>query len=122
MKLPKRYVPDSLTEKQKKAQVKSIKEQRDRPNQEKKTKRSSHTIAFEKKYGTTIMNDSFIEKNIISKVGKDLILKKGVATYYNSGSRPFVSAGQWSRARLASVIMGGKAREVDKKIWEKYKK
>ena len=77
MKLPKRYVPDSLTEKQKKAQVKSIKEQRDRPNQEKKTKRSSHTIAFEKKYGTTIMNDSFIEKNIISKVGKDLILKKG---------------------------------------------
>ena len=61
MKLPKRYVPDSLTEKQKKAQVKSIKEQRDRPNQEKKTKRSSHTIAFEKKYGTTIMNDSFID-------------------------------------------------------------
>jgi hypothetical protein len=122
MKLPKKYVPDSLTEKEKREQIKSIKEKRDRPNQEKKTKRSSHTIAFEKKYGTTIMDDAFIEKNIISKAGKDLILKKGVGAYYNAGSRPFVSVGQWSRARLASVIMGGKAREVDRKIWEKYKK
>jgi hypothetical protein len=122
MKLPKKYVPDSLTEKEKREQIKSIKEKKDRPNQEKKTKRSSHTIAFEKKYGTTIMDDAFIEKNIISKAGKDLILKKGVGAYYNAGSRPFVSVGQWSRARLASVIMGGKAREVDRKIWEKYKK
>jgi hypothetical protein len=29
---------------------------------------------------------------------------------------------QWARARLASVIMGGKARQVDKAIWDKYKK
>ncbi len=29
---------------------------------------------------------------------------------------------QWARARLASVIMNGKARQVDKAIWDKYKK
>ena len=76
MSLPKKYVPDSLTPKEKKAQIQSIKEKRDRPNQDKKTKRSSHTIAFQKKYGTTIMDDAFIEKNIISKKGKDIILSK----------------------------------------------
>jgi len=119
---PKKYVPDSLTPKEKKAQVKSIKEKKDRPNQDKKTKRSSHTIAFQKKYGTTIMDDAFIEKNIISKAGKDIILSKGRGAYYSAGSRPFVSREQWARARLASVIMGGKARSVDKSVWEKYKK
>lgn len=117
-----KYVPKSLTPKEKKAQVKSIKEKRDRPNQDKKTKRSSHAISFEKKYGTTIMDNAFITKNIISKTGMDLILDKGRAAYYNSGSRPFVSREQWARARLASVIVGGKARKVDKDIWEKYKK
>lgn len=122
MDLPKKYVPKSLTPKERKAQIKSIKEKRDRPNQDKKTKRSSHTIAFEKKYGTTIMDNDFITKNIISKTGMELILDKGRAAYYNSGSRPFVSREQWARARLASVIMGGKARKVDKDIWDKYKK
>ena len=122
MNLPKKYVPDSLTPKEKKAQIQSIKEKRDRPNQDKKTKRSPHTIAFEKKYGTTIMDDAFIEKNIISKKGKDIILSKGRGAYYSAGSRPFVSREAWARARLASVIMGGKARKVDSKVWEKYKK
>lgn len=117
-----KYVPKSLTPQERKAQIKSIKEKKDRPNQDEKTRRSSHTIAFEKKYGTTIMDNDFITKNIISKTGMDLILDKGRAAYYNAGSRPFVSREQWARARLGSVIMGGKARKVDKDIWEKYKK
>ena len=38
MNINPKYIPKSLTPKEKKAQVKSIKEKRDRPNQEKKNK------------------------------------------------------------------------------------
>lgn len=121
-KINEKYVPKSLSDKDKKKQEKSIKEGTDRPKTDYKTKRSSHVVAFEKKYGEKITNDSFISKNIISKTGIDEILSKGRGAYYSAGSRPNTSATQWARARLASVIMGGPARKVDKKIWEKYKK
>ena len=120
--IPKKYIPDSLSPAERKKQIKSIFEGKDRPNIKKKTRRSSHTIKFEKKYGTTIMDDKFITKNIISKKGMEEILDKGRGAYYTSGSRPSVSVEQWARSRLASVIMGGGARKVDKKIWDKYKK
>ena len=121
-KINPKYVPKSLSESDKKKQIKSIKEGKDRPKTDYKTKRSSHVVAFEKKYGEKITNDSFISKNIISKTGIDEILSKGRGAYYSAGSRPNVSATQWARARLASVIMGGPARKVDQKIWDKYKK
>ena len=38
MKINPKYVPKTLTASERKAQVKSIKEKRDRPNQEKKNK------------------------------------------------------------------------------------
>ena len=98
------------------------KEGSDRPKVDYKTKRSSHVVAFEKKYNKKITDDNFISKNIISQTGIDKILAKGRGAYYSSGSRPNVTATQWARARLASVIMGNKAREVDKDIWNKYKK
>ena len=50
------------------------------------------------------------------------VMKRGQGAYYSSGSRPNTTPEQWARARLASVIMGGKARSVDKSIWEEYKK
>ena len=121
-KINPKYVPKSLSEDDKKKQIKSIKEGTDRPKTDYKTKRSSHVVAFEKKYGEKITNDSFISKNIISKTGIDQILSKGRGAYYSAGSRPNVSAEQWARARLASVIMNGNARKVDQKIWDKYKK
>ena len=121
--LNQKYVPKSLTKEDKKKQVKSIKEGKDRPKVKSfKSKRSSHVIKFENKYGEKITNDSFISKNIISKTGIDKILSKGRGAYYSSGSRPNQTADSWARARLASVIMGGKARQVDKDIWEKYKR
>ena len=120
--LPKKYVPDSLSEKDKKKQIKSIKEGKDRPKVDYKTRRSSHVVKFEKKYNKKITDIDFISKNIISKTGIDKILAKGKAAYYSSGSRPNVSPEQWSYARLASVITGGAARQTDKDIWEKYKK
>lgn len=120
--ISKKYVPDKLSEKDKQKQIKSIKEGKDRPKVDYKTKRSTHVVKFEKKYGKPITDLGFIYKNIITKTGVDKILDKGFAAYYSSGSRPNVSKEQWAFARLASVIMGGKARDVDKEIWNKYKK
>jgi hypothetical protein len=122
-KIPKQYVPKSLSREDTIKQIKSIKEGKDRPKVDSfKSKRSSHVVKFEKKYGTKITDDDFISKNIISKTGITKILSKGRGAYYSSGSRPNQTADSWARARLASVITGGAARKVDKDIWEKYKK
>jgi len=121
-KLNKKYVPSSLSKEDKKKQIKSIIEKKDRPKVEYKSRRSKYVVDFEKKYGTKITDDDFINKNIIKKKGIDLILDKGIGAYYSSGSRPNQTPFSWSRARLASVIMGGVARKIDKKIWEKYKR
>lgn len=122
-KINPKYVPKSLTPSDRKKQIKSIKEGKERPKVKSFTsKRSSHVEKFEKKYGTKISNTAFISKNIISKTGIDKIMAKGRGAYFSSGSRPNQTPTSWARARLASVIMGGKARQVDIKIWEKYKK
>lgn len=80
-------------------------------------KRSEWIIKFEKKYNHKITDKNFIDKNILSKKGQNQILSKGRGAYYSSGSRPNQSSSSWAYARLASVIMGGKARKVDNKIW-----
>ena len=122
-KIPKQYLPASLTPADRKKQEKSIREGKDRPKVESfKSKRSKNVIAFEKKYGTKITDDKFINKNIIRQKGIDLILKKGAGAYYSSGSRPNQTVASWSRARLASVIMNGPARKIDLKIWNEYKR
>lgn len=122
-KIPPQYVPKTLTKEDAKKQIKSIKEGKPRPKVKSfKSKRSSFVERFEKRYGYKISNLTRISKEIISKKGIDEILKKGVGAYYSSGSRPNQTARSWSLARLASVIMGGAARKVDKDIWEKYKK
>ena len=128
----KEYAPDSLGKKEQAKQKKAIKKSQedykkgkytDRPKVKNyKSKRSSHVEKFEKKYGTKITNKSFIFKNIISKAGVDKILSKGKGAYFSAGSRPNQTPASWSNARLASVIMGGNARKVDKEIWDKYKK
>ena len=122
MDINKKYVPDSLSSSDKAKQIKSIKAKTDRPIlKSAKTKRSSHVVNFENKYGYKINELTKVYKNIISKAGVDKIIDKGMGAYYSSGSRPNVSARQWAYARLASVIMGGGARAVDKDIWLKYK-
>tara|TARA_R100000231_G_scaffold126920_1_gene97594 strand:+ start:9858 stop:10241 length:384 start_codon:yes stop_codon:yes gene_type:complete len=122
-KIPKQYLPASLTPADRKKQEKSIREGKDRPKVESfKSKRSKNVIAFEKKYSTKITDDKFINKNIIRQKGIDLILKKGAGAYYSSGSRPNQTVASWSRARLASVIMNGPARKIDLKIWNEYKR
>ena len=121
MKYKSKYVPKTLTKADAKKQKESIKKQTVRPKLKSfKSKPSSYTQSFKKKYGEQSL--SWIYKNIISKAGVDKIKAKGIAAYYNSGSRPNQTPASWWKARLYSVIMGGKARKVDKKIWDKYKK
>jgi len=121
-KIPKQYVPKSLSPEDKKKQIKSIKEGKDRPKVDSfKSKRSSHVIKFEKRYGKKITDDEWIGKNLLRPAGIKQILKKGAGAYYSSGSRPNQTVASWSRARLASALTGGAAAKVDKDILEKYK-
>ena len=120
--IPKQYIPESLTDEDLAKQVKSIKEEKGRPQVDSfKSKRSNWVKDFEDNYGTKISDFDFIEKKILKKEGIKQVLNKGVGAYYSAGSRPNQTATSWSRARLASVIMGGPARKIDKKIWDKYK-
>lgn len=80
-------------------------------------KRSQWIVKFEKRYNHKITDKNYIDKNIISKKGQNKILSKGKGAYYSSGSRPNQTSDSWAYARLASVIMGGPAREVDNNIW-----
>lgn len=121
--LNKKYVPSSLTPADKKKQVESIKRKTERPKLKSAppSKRSSHVVKFEKRYGKKITDDAWIGKNLLRPAGIKQIIKKGVAAYYNAGSRPNVSPAQWARARLASALTGGGAAKVDKAILEKYR-
>ena len=116
------YVPSTLTKKDKEKQIKSIKEKTDRPKVESfKSKRSSWVSKFEKKYGTKITDKKFINDNLLKTRGQNLIIEKGMAAYYSSGSRPNQTKFSWSLARLASALLGGPASKVDKDILIKYK-
>lgn len=122
--IPKKYLPKSLSPSDRKKQLESLKSKTVSPRPKVKSaesKRSPHVVKFEKKYGHKITDDAFISKNIISREGIRQILSKGRGAYKSGGSRPNQSTESWARARLASVIMGGKARVVDQKIWDKYR-
>ena len=110
-----------LKGKERQAQIKSIFEGKKRPKTSAPTKRSSWAEKFEKKYGVKINDKEFIHKNIITRTGQNKIMDKGMGAYFSGGSRPNQTPSSWKYARLASVIMGGPARKVDKNIWDKYK-
>ena len=103
-------------------QIKSIFEGKIRPKTKAPEKRSSYVIKFEKKYKTKITDEDFIHKNIITRTGQKKIMDKGMGAYFSGGSRPNQTPSSWAYARLASVIVGGPARKVDKKIWDQYRK
>ena len=122
-KLSTKYVPKSLSRADAAKQRESIMSQTARPKVKYRTRRSPWVKKFEAKYGKKITNDTFIDKNIITRAGIAKILDKGRGAYYSSGSRPNQTAESWARARLAAVIMGSPgARRVDAKIWERFKR
>jgi hypothetical protein len=118
--VPKTYL-EGLKGNERQKQIKSIFEGTMRPKTSFKSQRSSWARKFEDKYGTKISDKKFIYKNIISKTGAEKIIMKGKGAYFSSGSKPNQTPYSWGLSRLASVIMGGNARKVDKDIWEKYR-
>ena len=110
-----------LKGKERKAQIKSFFEGKDRPKTSAKSKRRGYTKRFEDKYGVKISDKEYIHKNIITRTGQQKVIDKGMGAYYSSGSRPNQTPTSWGLARLASVILNGPARRIDKNIWNKYK-
>ena len=71
----KKYVPKTLTEKDKQTQKKSIREKTERPKLESfKTKRSPFVERFEKKYGFKITDKSKIAKSLMTLTGINKVL------------------------------------------------
>ncbi len=128
-KIPRRYIPDSLTKSQRQKQIKSIFEGSERPNLDIKKRKSSYTIDFNKKYGKRLeeMKGGKSIKNIAKVVGlpeKALkeVFERGEGAYYSSGSRPAQTASSWAYGRLYSYILGNpKVRKADESITKKYK-
>jgi len=127
--IPKRYLPDSLSATERKKQIKSIFEGKDRPKVDKKERKSSWTVQFNKKYGEELkgMKGGKSKKNIAKVSGIPVgaineIFKKGEGAYYSSGSRPNQTASSWAYARVYAYIMGGeKIRKIEENITKKYK-
>jgi hypothetical protein len=131
-KIPRRYVPKSLSEADKKKQLKSIqsKTYEDRPKLKTfKSKKSKQTEAFDKKYGDRLkkMKGGKSKANIskltaIPVRALNEVYDRGLRAYKESGSRPNQTANSWATARMYSYIMGiGGSRKFDKDITKKYK-
>lgn len=134
--IPKKYVPESLTKKDKEKQKKAIEKSKEeakkgiyktRPKVKSfKSKPSTFTEKAKAKGISGSLN--FIASKITKtperkkEVLKGLreIIKKGRGAYFSAGSRPNQTPTSWAKARVYSVLFGGKARGVDKAIVKKY--
>ena len=89
-KYPKRYIPKTLSDSDKKKQKKQLNK-----------------------------STSDYKKGIYTE-RKKLESFKGEGAYYSSGSRPNQSPQSWGIGRYSSVLLGGPARRIDKLIVDKY--
>jgi len=126
MKFPVRYLPFTLTKKDKKKQIKMLMKSRKlyrtknqyytrKPLASYKNKTSKHILKARKIYNIQNLTPS---KELARKTGCSLsalnqIVKKGQGAYFSSGSRPNQTSQSWGIARLASSITAGKAAAVD---------
>lgn len=127
--VPKRYLPDTLSKADRQKQIKSIFEGKDRPKVDTKSRKSSYTVDFNKRYGKRLdeMDGGKSVKNISKVVGLPFkalkeVFERGEGAYYSSGSRPNQTASSWAYGRLYSYILGNpKVRKADESITKKYK-
>ncbi len=132
-----KYVPKSLSEKDKKLQKKQLKKSEEDYDKGKytgrkklksfKSKTSGNVLEVRKKLGVPMNFEKIAKKLKSSKnkqkkliQGMEEICEKGKGAYYSSGSRPNQTAFSWCKGRVASVLVGGKSRKIDKKIVDKY--
>ena len=130
--IPKKYYKGIKNSKEEKKQIKGLQESIasykkgvyvDRPALKTyKSKKSSYIVQFNEAYGVSITDKNAVQKATgVTKKAQERILKKGKGAYYSSGSRPTQTSYSWAYGRLASVIMGGKARAVDQHILDEEK-
>ncbi len=137
MDYPKRYIPKSLSaddrKKQKKQLDKSTKDYdkgkyTDRKKLKSfKSRKSSNVVDVKEKLGVPMNFEKIAEKLSSNKKrqkqliqGMEEICDKGKGAYYSSGSRPNQTPFSWCKGRVASVLVGGKSRALDKAIVDKY--
>ena len=126
--IPIRYLPKSLSKKDKLKQVKMLHKSKklykkgDFYTRDKlpsyKNKTSKHILNSRKIYeiNKIVPNKVLALKTGCSLSSLNKIVKKGEGAYYSSGSRPNQTPQSWGLARLASSITGGKASAVDYNI------
>ncbi len=130
--IPKRYLPHGLTRKDKKTQLRMLRQSRRMYKNHKYYTRKSQLASYKSKTSNHIMNARKIYQienitpnaELVAKTGCNLsalqqIVKKGQGAYYSSGSRPNQTSTSWGLARLASALTAGKAAAVDYAILEK---
>ena len=130
-KVPIRYLPRTLSKKDKQKQINMLKKSQKmykknkyytrKPLSSYKNKTSKHIINAQKIYK---INKITPNKELAKATGCSLealkkIVKKGQGAYYSSGSRPNQTGQSWGVARLASSITAGKAAAVDYDILDK---
>lgn len=131
LRIPIRYLPNKLSKKDSKNQLKMLVKSRKLYKSGKyftrnkvktfKSKKSNHIIDAQKIYNVSkiLPNKELANKTGCSIDALKQIVKKGEGAYFSSGSRPNQTAQSWGLARLASSITAGKAAAVDYKILEK---
>jgi len=136
--MSKKYIPDSLSEADKKKQKKQLEKSTSDYKKGKFTPReklksftsrtSSYVQDVKEKIGLPINIDKLADKFSRTakrkkelKAGMEEVIMKGKGAYFSAGSRPNQTPMSWGKARLASVLVGGPSRRIDKSIVEKYK-
>lgn len=131
------YIPKSLSEADKKKQKKQLEKSKQDYKKGKYTERkdlksfkerpSSFVKEVKKKTGLPMNFDKLADKLTRTDKREKQLLKgfeeiydKGKGAYYSSGSRPNQTPESWGKSRLASVLVGGPSRNIDKAIVKKY--
>ena len=130
MNFPPRYIPKSLTLKDRKKQKQMLLKSkrfykigkfftRKKLNSFPQ-KRSKHIAKAQRIYGVEKItpNRKLAVATGCSVKARKKIVNKGEGAYYSSGSRPNQTPQSWGYARLASAITGGNASKVDYHILE----
>ena len=125
IKLPMRYVPKSLSMRDKKKQIDELSTskrlyKKNRFYTRKKVlsykhKPSAHIVKARKIYNidTITPTPQLARATGCSLSALNKIVNKGEGAYYSSGSRPNQTAMSWGLARLASSITAGKSAAID---------
>lgn len=122
-----RYVPRSLTRKDRATQTANLRRSRIAYTHQKyinrpilpsfKSKPSSHVARAKAIFGVQTMAPTELAKATgCKKWALEKIIQKGEGAYYSSGSRPNQTPQSWGYARLASALTGGPAAKVDAAI------